>query len=111
MKRGGFEQNENALAGWINADLFYQPEGGGPEFTRQKIVDAINTMTDYTAGGLLAGIDWTTAHTQDPPQGRGVVSKIKSGRFVPTFAEPGKPFVCFQAKPLPDKLQSQPTLE
>jgi ABC-type branched-subunit amino acid transport system substrate-binding protein len=24
MKKGDFEQNENSLAGWINADLFYQ---------------------------------------------------------------------------------------
>ena len=112
MKRGGFEKNENSLAGWINADLFYRGmQAAGPEFTRQKVVDAINGMTDYTAGGLVAGIDWTTAHRQDPPQGCSVVSKIEHGRFVPTFGEPGKPFHCLQANPLPDMLQSKPTFE
>jgi hypothetical protein len=112
MKRGGFEQNENSLAGWINADLFFRGlQAAGPEFTRQKVVDAINGMTDYTAGGLVAGIDWTTAHRQDPPQGCSVVSKIEDGRFVPTFGEPGKPFRCLQANPLPAMLQSKPTFE
>ncbi|MDQ6852449.1 MAG: ABC transporter substrate-binding protein [Actinomycetota bacterium] len=52
MKKGHFDQNENALAGWINADLFYQGlKAAGVEFTRQKIVDAINNMTNYTAAG------------------------------------------------------------
>jgi branched-chain amino acid transport system substrate-binding protein len=112
MKKGDFEQNENSLAGWINADLFYEGlKAAGPEFTRQKVVDEINKMTDYTAGGLLAGIDWMTAHREDPPEGCGVVSKIHSGKFVPSFGEPGKPFVCLQANPLPDKLQSKPTLK
>src|SRR4029450_541882 len=56
MKRGGFERNENSLAGWINADLFYRGlQGAGPEFTRQKVVDAINNVTDYTAGGAFGG--------------------------------------------------------
>jgi branched-chain amino acid transport system substrate-binding protein len=49
MKKSDFEQTENSLAGWINADLFYQGlKGAGPEFTREKVVDAINKMTNYT---------------------------------------------------------------
>ena len=112
MKRSGSEQNENSLAGWINADLFYRGlRAAGPEFTREKVVDAINSMTDYTAGGLVAGINWTTAHSQDPPEGCSVVSKIERGTFVPTFGEPGKPFRCLRANPLPDKLQSKPTFK
>ena len=51
MKRGGFEQNEHSVAGWINADLFYQGlKAAGPQFTRQSVIDAINAMTDYKAG-------------------------------------------------------------
>jgi hypothetical protein len=57
LKKGDFEQNENSLAGWINAELFYEGlKAAGPDFTRQKIIGAINKMTDYTAGGLLPGI-------------------------------------------------------
>jgi branched-chain amino acid transport system substrate-binding protein len=100
MKKGGFEQNENAMAGWINADLLYQGlKAAGPEFTRQKVIDAINQMTDYTAGGLLGGIDWRTAHSQEAENGCVVLSKIQNGKFVPAFGQPGKPFVCYPNQP------------
>jgi branched-chain amino acid transport system substrate-binding protein len=100
MKKGGFEQNENAMAGWINADLFYQGlKAAGPEFTRQKVVDAINQMTNYTANGLLGGVDWRIAHQQLPENGCVVLSKIENGKFVPSFGQPGKPFVCYPTEP------------
>jgi branched-chain amino acid transport system substrate-binding protein len=100
MKRGGFEQNENSLAGWINADLFYQGlKAAGPQFTRQSVIDAINQMTDYRAGGLLPGIDWKTAHSQEAPNSCVVISKIENGKYVPAFGAPGKPFACFQSQP------------
>jgi len=112
MKKGGFEQNENAMAGWINADQFVTGlKEAGPDFTRQKVVDAINAEKNFTANGLLAGIDWSVQHQADQAQGCNVLSKIDNGKFVPSFGQPGKPFVCFQLNPLPDKLQSQPTLK
>ena len=111
MKRAGYEQNEHSVAGWINADLFYQGlKAAGPEFTRQKVVDAINGMTAYTANGLLPGIDWRTAHSQEEAEGCLVYSKIENGKFVPSFGSAEKPFVCLQLTPLPDKLQTKPTL-
>jgi hypothetical protein len=112
MKKNGFEQNENSMAGWINADQFVTGlRGAGPDFTRQKVVDAINAEKNFTANGLLAGIDWSVAHQADQPEGCTVLSKIENGKFVPSFGQPGKPFVCLQANPLPDKLQSQPTVK
>ena len=112
MKKGGFEQNENAMAGWINADQFVTGlKEAGPDFTRQKVIDAINAEKNFTANGLLAGIDWSVQHQADQAQGCNVLSKIDNGKFVPSFGQPGKPFVCFQLNPLPDKLQSQPTLK
>ena len=54
MKKAGYELNENSLAGWINADLLYTGlEAAGPDFTRQKVIDGVNTITDYTADGIL----------------------------------------------------------
>src|SRR6266540_383812 len=106
MKKGGFEQNENAMAGWINADLFYQGlKAAGPDFTRQKVIDAINQMTDYTASGLLGGIDWRTSHTEQAPNSCIVISKIENGKFVPSFGAPGKPFACYPEHP--DKLPAK----
>ena len=110
IKKTGGPQTENALAGWANADLLYQGlKAAGPDFTRQKVIDAINQMTNYTAGGIYAPIDWTIAHKQDPAEGCVVLSKIHNGTFVPSFGTADKPFTCLQANPLPDKLQSKPT--
>src|SRR6266511_1465686 len=112
IKKTGGPQTENALAGWANADLFYQGlKAAGPDFTRQKVIDAINQMTNYTAGGIYAPIDWTIAHKQDPAEGCFVMSKIHNGTFVPSFDTADKPFTCLQLNPLPDKLQSKPTLK
>ncbi len=94
IKRSGGKKNENSLSGWINADLFVTGlEAAGPDFTRQKVVDAVNAITDYDAKGLLAGIDWTTGHEEDVDCM--VVSKIVDGKFKPAFGKPNKPFICF----------------
>jgi hypothetical protein len=110
-KKTGAPTTENSLAGWTNADLFYQGlKAAGPDFTRQKVVDAINQMKSYTADGIYAPIDWTIAHTQDPPVGCSILSKVHNGTFVPSFGTADKPFTCLQLNPLPDQLQSKPTL-
>ena len=109
-KRFGAPENENALAGWINADLFYHGlKAAGPDFTRQKVIDAINAMTDYTAGGILGGINWQIQHTGDNPLTCQVISKVHNGTFIPSFGTGTQPFICFP--PHPDRLPAQPTLK
>ena len=35
------------MVGWLNADLFVRgPQGRRPRLHRQKVIDAINEMTD-----------------------------------------------------------------
>jgi ABC-type branched-subunit amino acid transport system substrate-binding protein len=103
MKRTKGEVAENAIIGWINADLFVEGlKAAGPDFTRQKVIDAINQMKSYTAKGLLPPIDWTTAH--ETPPTCWALSKIVNGTFKPAFGKPGKPFICF-----PHDLKKIPT--
>jgi ABC-type branched-subunit amino acid transport system substrate-binding protein len=102
MKDAGVEPTENALAGWLNADLFIQGmKKAGPDFSRQKLIDAINTITDFTADGIVYPVDWTKAHTQtnDDDHNCQFFSVIEDGKFVPKFSRPGKPFVCPVIKP------------
>jgi branched-chain amino acid transport system substrate-binding protein len=109
-KKSGSPENENSLAGWINADLFYQGlKAAGPDFTRQKVIDAINKMTDYTAGGILGGINWQIQHAGENSPTCQVISKVHNGTFVPSFGTQNQPFVCFP--PHPDRLPAQPTLK
>lgn len=102
MKKGDYEITENAIVGWINADLFVEGlKAAGPDFTREKVVDAINQMTDFTAKGFVPPTDWTTAHEND--QDCMAFLKIVDGKFKPAFGKPGKPFLCFEddAKTIP----------
>jgi ABC-type branched-subunit amino acid transport system substrate-binding protein len=90
-------KNENSLIGWINADEFVTGlKGAGPNFSRQKVIDALNHMTAYDAGGLTPPIDWTTRHTQQPAVLCAAFLRVHNGKFVPEFGEPGKPLACLQ---------------
>jgi hypothetical protein len=93
------------MAGWLNADLFYKGlVAAGPEFTQQSVINAINQMK-WDADGLIAGIDWTVAHTEETPGDCYNIVKIEGGKFVPQYQQPGEPFVCFDAtsETLPDQ--------
>ena len=85
------------MIGWIAADQFVHGlKLAGPEFTQQKVIDALNTLTDVTVNGLIPPIDWTKQHIDPIEASRGprhdvsasTSSKIKNGKFVPAFAEP-----------------------
>ncbi|MSO78599.1 MAG: ABC transporter substrate-binding protein [Acidimicrobiia bacterium] len=94
MKKTGGRQTENAIIGWINADEFVTGlKAAGPNFTRQKVIDALNQITDYTANGFVPPIDWTKAHEDD--QDCTALMKIVKGKLKPVYGKPGKPFLCF----------------
>jgi ABC-type branched-subunit amino acid transport system substrate-binding protein len=102
IKKSRGKRTENSLMGWINADEFVTGlKAAGPNFTRQKVVDATNALTKYTAGGLVAPIDWRTAHTDQIDCY--AVLKVVDGKFKPVYGKKGKPFLCF-----PDNLKKMP---
>jgi ABC-type branched-subunit amino acid transport system substrate-binding protein len=88
--------------GWINALQFVTAlKGAGPEFTQQKVIDYLNTLTAFNANGLILPINWKTGHTdpQTHPEVRSSMQcqpilKITGGQFVPFNGPPDKPFTC-----------------
>ena len=51
IKKTGGEKTENSLQAWINADEFVTGlKAAGPNFTRQKVVDATNKLTELHRG-------------------------------------------------------------
>jgi hypothetical protein len=84
----------------------------GKNFDRQKVIDAINSMSDWTANGLRQTIDWTgktTAahHGPDPvgAQGCEAYVTVENGKFVPQFkTTAATPFICFPVNPYPAQL-------
>lgn len=108
MKKRGIEPSEHSQAGWINAALFVAGlEAAGPDVTRESLVEAINSITDFTADGMLPPIGW-----QPGGGGHGagyeacdVYEQVRDGEFVTIYGQPGQPFVCFALTPaLPDEL-------
>jgi len=95
MQKLGKPPTENAMDAWLNAALFVEGlKQAGPNFSRQKVVDAINALTHFTADGLLGGVDWTRGHTQLVSTCV-TLSKITNSSFKLSFTKGDKPFVCF----------------
>jgi hypothetical protein len=67
MEANDLPKSEYTLTGWVNADLLVtgiraaaQDDG---TFDRQSVVDAINALPIYTAGGILPGFVWAEDHS------------------------------------------------
>jgi ABC-type branched-subunit amino acid transport system substrate-binding protein len=96
MEKTGGTVAENSLVGWLNAALFVEGlRQAGPDFSRQKVIDAINSETNWTADGLLSGVDWTTSHTTRADENCTATLKIEDSTFVPQTGPDGETFVCF----------------
>ena len=107
MKKRNLSPNEHLLVGWQNAMLMHEGiTRAGKKFTRASVVDEVNQITDWTADGTRAPIDWTTAHGPTPPNSLGCSAyiQVKDGEFQTVYGEPGKPFVCQMQNPWPDSL-------
>ena len=64
IEETGGTVGELSLAGWISADMFVTGlRAAGPEFSQQGVIDGLNQLTDYTAEGIIPGLDWTVEHT------------------------------------------------
>jgi hypothetical protein len=107
MAESGSEPTELAMVGWINASLAFEGLlAAGPEFDRDAVTAATNAMTDFSAGGLLEPIDWTTAHipytwddaVENDTGECGAFVKVEDGQFV-TLAPPETPFLCWDGDP------------
>ena len=94
MSKGGYKLAENAEIGWVNADQFVTGlKMAGADFTRQKVIDSLNTLTSYNAGGMICPINWTKQHTdRHYPINCGAFVRVHNSKFVPEFSPPGKPF-------------------
>jgi len=93
--KGGGKLTENAITGWMNANQFVDGlKAAGPDFTRAKVIAAVNAMTNWNSNGISPGVDWSVRHYASSPSSCAAFSVIKNSTFVPDLGEPGKPFLC-----------------
>jgi branched-chain amino acid transport system substrate-binding protein len=107
MKKIGKEPTEHNQAGWINAALLVEGiKKAGKNFTQQSVIDAINSITDFTADGILPPIDWSQNGHGPGHEACDAYVEARNGKFVPIFGKPGQPFVCFPDNPRPPTLDN-----
>ena len=109
MKKVGQEPNELSLVGWQSAMLLHEGvKQAGKNLTQEGVVNAINQITDWTADGTRAKVDWTTAHGPTPPNSESCNAyiQVKDGKYVVVYGQPGKPFVCHPENPWPSTLDN-----
>jgi ABC-type branched-subunit amino acid transport system substrate-binding protein len=107
MKKRGISPSEQSQAGWINAQLFVEGlKKAGKDFTQASVADAVNSISDFTADGMLDGQDWTSTGNGHGPGRQACTAYVEAvnAKFVPRFGKPGQPFVCFPDNPRPPNL-------
>jgi ABC-type branched-subunit amino acid transport system substrate-binding protein len=96
----GVQMNDYAIQGWMGADMAITALlEAGPQFDQLGVVEAMNTVTDDSAGGLLAPpVDWTTAHDAGGPDTERRVCAaylIVRGGELELQGDPAEPFFCW----------------
>ena len=109
MKKAGVKPSEQSQAGWINAALLTEGiKKAGKDFTWSSVNQAIASITDFTADGILVPLNWSSTgngHGPDKEACDAYVA-VKNGKFVPVFGKPGQPFSCYPDNPQPDNLDN-----
>lgn len=104
MAELGHEPTELAMVGWINATMAFDGLlAAGPDFDRASVVAAFNSLSDYTADGLVHAIDWSVGHTPYTVDDPGVdeevpcsaLVRIVDGGFEP-LEDPERPWLCWE---------------
>jgi hypothetical protein len=104
MAKTGGKEDIVSIYGWINAALAYEGlEQAGPDFSREKVIDATNQLTAFTAGGLTPPQNWTIGHDAPSPETADTtgqayecysITQIVDGELT-LVGEPDKPFTCW----------------
>ena len=90
--------SDTALQGWQSAALLVEGiRRAGSNLTQANVVDQINQITNFTAGGVSTVVDWTKLHTNTLTSfpGCSTFVKVSGTKFVPAVARAPQTVVCF----------------
>lgn len=91
--------DELALQGWESAALFVQGvKMAGTNLTQANVINQINSLTNFTAGGLTAPTNWAHAgHTGNAPPYCSAYIVAKGTQYVPALNTGKNVFNCFES--------------
>jgi hypothetical protein len=88
--------NEVAMDGWLSAALFVAGlRTVGPDLTQAKLVDAINRLKAFTAGGVETPVNWGTAHKSITSPSCETYVAVRGDTFHVVFNRGTDVWVCF----------------
>ncbi len=95
-----YTYSDVALQGWMSAALLAEGiqravANGG--VTQANVINQINQITNFTAGGITTVVDWTKLHTNTLTSfpGCSAFVKVSGTKFVPAVAAAPQTIVCF----------------
>jgi hypothetical protein len=90
-----YTYNGDALQGWQSAALIAAGvKAAGSNLTQANLVSATNKITNFTAQGVSAPVDWTTGHTGTTWPSCSAYMQVQKNKYVPVFGKGKQVFVC-----------------
>ncbi len=94
-----FVTSQLAIQGWQSASLLAAGvRAAGAHLTRKNLIAQTNRITDFTAGGTTAVVNWTKAHTTQALPICPSFVLVKGKHFAPVVAHGHQVFICFGQK-------------
>jgi branched-chain amino acid transport system substrate-binding protein len=91
--------NQLAMQGWQSAALLAAGvERAGTNVTQHNVIQQTNTITNFTAGGLTALVNWSNAHTTQTFPVCPSFVQVKGDQFVPALGQGHQVFICFNQR-------------
>jgi branched-chain amino acid transport system substrate-binding protein len=88
--------NQLAMQGWQSAALLAAGvRAAGSDLTQANLIAQTNRITDFTAGGITAIVNWTRAHTTQTFPNCPSFVQVKGTKFVPVVSHGHQVFLCF----------------
>jgi ABC-type branched-subunit amino acid transport system substrate-binding protein len=93
-----YVEDEVAIQGWESAALFAEGvKRAGNNLTQANVIAQTNKLTAFTAGGLIAPVNWLRDHTATSPPYCDAYIQAKGVQYVPVFNKGKNMFNCFES--------------
>jgi ABC-type branched-subunit amino acid transport system substrate-binding protein len=91
----GYAYNGVAFSGWQSAALIVAGiRASGSNLTQAGVVSATNTLTNFTAGGVAAPVNWSKGHVGYTEPNCSSFVQVQGNKYVTVFSTGKQVFVC-----------------
>ncbi len=92
----GYVTSQLAMQGWQSAALLVAGlEAAKNNLTQANVIAQTNRITDFTAGGTTAVVNWSESHTTATYPTCPSFVQVAGSRFVPLVSSGHQVFICF----------------